>query len=364
MKHKHEYNMGSNGFVLIELIIATLIAAMISGVLLTALYQSSRIQIAVDDAIDMSERIAIIANQLEKDVAGAFVPEQAEKKDETADTAQAKPSDKKDEAEQKPAQVTEQPSQKKEQKPIEKIFYSTNKDGMLDTLSFVTNNPLVVFVGKDVGVVKPKVVRVQYTLKPEAGRKGSYALFRQESNELDVANYKNVRPYEVISGVKKCTVNFTARIEKKQEEKAGQAAQEKQKISYEYKTMPEWTSEQKKDTSKEAEKKAEFPRIPYAVEFKITLWDKQDKRDKEFTVVCEIPVDSIQAKKQEQEKQPEPPQQETQKPTVPGDISKQPGQQQQELVQIQQVQSKKVVYNGVETLSNALGNLKKLFGQL
>ena len=82
--------------------------------------------------------------------------------------------------------------EKEKPKPIEKIFYSTNKDGILEMLTFVTNNPLVVYVGKDVGEVKPKVVRVQYSLKPEADKKNSYTLFRQESMELDLEKFKNV----------------------------------------------------------------------------------------------------------------------------------------------------------------------------
>ncbi len=68
------------GFMLIELIISVLIASMVSGVLLTALYQGNRIQLMVDDMIYTSERVAIVAHQLEKDLAGAFVPVQAEKK--------------------------------------------------------------------------------------------------------------------------------------------------------------------------------------------------------------------------------------------------------------------------------------------
>ncbi|HEX4069265.1 MAG TPA: hypothetical protein VHX42_04150, partial [Candidatus Babeliales bacterium] len=149
-------------------------------------------------------------------------------------------------------------------------------------------NPLVVYVGKDVGVVKPKVVRVQYTLKPETEKKDSYALFRQEGMELNLENYKNVTPYEVIGGIKKCTVTFTARIAK-EPEKQQFPETNPAKVLYEYKTLNEWVSEQKKDESKE--KKEEFPRIPYSVEMKLILWDKQEKKEKSFTIVCEIPTD-------------------------------------------------------------------------
>ena len=197
-------------------------------------------------------------------------------------------------------EVAQKTSEKKAPKPIEKIFYSTNKNGQLDTLTFITNNPLVVYVGKDVGVVKPKVVRVQYSLKPEAEKKNSYALLRQESTELDVENYKNVTAYEVIGGIKSCIMTFTARFIKK-DEKAEDA-----KILYEYKTQNDWVSEQKKEEGKE---KIEFPRVPYNVEMKLILWDKQDKKEKEFTIICEIPTD-FSALKRQDKKEPEKPKKE------------------------------------------------------
>ncbi|HSC25539.1 MAG TPA: hypothetical protein VLB80_04990 [Candidatus Babeliales bacterium] len=275
------------GFMLIELIVATMVATMVAAILLAALAQGSRFQIVIDNMIDTSVRIGVISNQLEKDLMGAFIPVQAEKTEDTKNKKNDtnKPTEAQDDTEQKS-------TQKKEPKIIDKIFYSINKDGKFDTLTFITNNPLTVFVGKDVGIVKPKVVRVQYTLKADPDKKDSYALFRQESMELDLENFKNVRAYEVIDGIKNCSITFTARIEKKQEEQKPSAneksSQEKQKISYEYKVLNEWVSEQKGDADKD---KSEFPRIPYSVEIKIALWDKQEKREKDFTLVCHIPND-------------------------------------------------------------------------
>ena len=318
------------GFMLIELIIATLIASMIAGVLLTALSQSTRVQASVDNVINTSVRIGVVANQLEKDLMGAFIPVQAEEKEE-----------------QKKEQ--KEPSDKKESKPIEKIFYSTNKDGKFDTLTFVTNNPLVVFVGKDVGVVKPKIVRVQYSLKPEVDKKNSYLLLRQESMELDLEQYKNVREYEVVSGIKNCTMTFTARIEKK-DEKADKDA----KISYEYKILNDWVSEQKKDADKE---KSEFPRIPYSVEIKIALWDNQDKKEKEFTIICHIPVD-FTAPKKEEKKLPEQSKKDENKAEITVDKNKQQAHNKQPNGQ------DIVVFNGIETLSSRLEDLVKIFGQM
>jgi type II secretory pathway component PulJ len=295
------------GFMLIELIVASLVASMVAVLLLAALSQSNRFQMIDDNMIDISTRVAVISNQLEKDLIGAFVPVSSFAK--ASDFAKASSDKSADKQEEQSAPV------KEPVKPIEKIFYSTNKNGQLDTLTFVTNNPLVVYVGTDVGIVKPKVVRVQYSLKPEADKKDSYALFRQESMELDVEKYKNVTPYEVIGGIKRCTMTFTARIEKKSEKKDEKV--ENPKISYEYKTQSEWVSEQKEKTTEDKGKETpEFPRIPFSVEMKLILWDLQEKKEKEFTFVCEIPTDFSPIKKHD--KQPEKPKKDDQGESAEG----------------------------------------------
>ncbi len=300
-----------HGFILIELIVVTLISSMVGGILLTALSQGSRFQLAVDNIIDTSLRIGILSNQLEKDFMGAFIPVQAElsKSNEQESFRESAEKNKETHADDKKldAQSTVKKGETKEKpQPLEKIFYGTHKEGNLDQLTFVTNNPLVVFVGKDVGIVKPKIVRVCYTLKPELDNDNSYALYRQETVELENAQLKNAKSYEIISGIKSLSVVYTARIEKKQEapkESGAQvASKEKPKISYEYKTSKDWVSERKK----EADKKEEFPRIPYSIECTIVLWDRQYKQEKEFVMVSEIPTHFTPEKQVEPEKQPEP----------------------------------------------------------
>ena len=357
------------GFTLIELLVVTAIAAVISSLLLSALGQMNRGQAVTDNTINVAERIAIFAQQIEKDLVGAFIPTQAEKKEDgKAEEVEVQVPADKDKTPEKQAAKKDEPAEqagnKKEKKPIEKIFYSTNKDGMLDTLTFITNNPLVVFVAADVGEVKPKAVRVQYTLRPEPETKDSYTLFRQESNELDLAEYKNVRPYELIGGVKKCSVKFIARIEKKQEKKKDEKAQEqeKQKIEYEYKEMTEWVSEQKKEGAKESgkegekDKQQEFPRIPYKVEIKLTLWDQQYNKEKDFILVSEIPIDFSKPKKQEK-----PPKEQPKKDEKKPENGQQP-QQQEAVAMRQSISTQEAVV--VEKLTNTLSNLSKLFKQL
>ena len=337
-----------HGFMLIELIVATLIASMVAGILLAALAQSNRFQMVVDNLVDNSVRIGVISNQLEKDLMGAFIPVQAAEEDQKKenDSAQAT----KQQAEQEG--VGQKKPEKPAPKPIKKIFYSTNKDGRLDSLTFITNNPLVVYVGKDVGELKPKVVRVQYSLKQEAEKKDSYALFRQESMELELEKYKNVREYEVIRGIKNCTATFAARIEKKDEK--ADTSDNVAKVSYEYKTLHEWVSEQQKETDKN---KTSFPRIPYSVELKMTLWDRQDKKEKDYTIICHIPVD-FTGPEQDKKKQPDQQKKEDNKTDAAAEKNR------------QQVQNspndgqKVIVFNGVQTASGKLDDLKRIFGQI
>lgn len=371
-----------SGFTLLELIVATLIASLLSAVLLTALSQSTRVQTSVDTTVDMSERIGIVVSQFEKDLAGAFVPVQAEKSD-IAEAMQEKSDEGQKSSSTTADKTSEKKGEAKKPKPIEKIFYGTNKDGMLDTLTFITNNPLVVFVGKDVGTVKPKVVRVQYTLKPDPENKNSFTLFRQESNELDLAEYKNVRPYEVIGGIKKLSATYTARIEKKSDSASSSAESpgghgkamsdkkaKKPKKVYEYKVQPDWISEKKEEKKKVDQKgekeEPEFPRIPYSVEFKMTLWDKQNKKDKDFTFVCAIPVDSIEAQQQDEESPRESTKKEKPQIAEPGDTSKpQSGQPGQNVTVGQRVRSEVVVYDeSIEALNKAMGSLKNLLGRV
>jgi hypothetical protein len=355
-----------HGFMLIELIIATLIASMVAGILLTALNQSSRFQMFIDDTVDMSMRIGVVANQLEKDLMGAFIPVQAElteKKEEEAQDEEAEgaeqtiiqaPDEKKSEK-----QPDEKKTAKKEkQKPLEKIFYATNKEGNVDLLTFITNNPLVVYVGKDVGVVKPRIVRVQYSLKPEADTEDSYILQRQESNELDLNQWKNIRSYEVIGGIKSFSATYTARIESssaKASEDSRKASESKEKIKYEYKTLKDWVSERKK----EGEKEQEFPRIPYNIEFKMELWNKQNTREKEFTVVCEIPINFMSQKKSEPAKTP--PKQQSSSAKASED---KPGGKQEIAQNSKDKTAEQKKFNAIESLTHSLENLTKMFGQI
>lgn len=122
-------------------------------------------------------------------------------------------------------------------------------------------------------------------------------------------------------------------------------------------------SEQKKEEDKE---KTEFPRIPYSVEMKLLLWDLQEKKDKEFTIVCEISTD-FSPLKQQSKKEPEKPNKEEPTPEQPaGGIppatrAAQNNKTAKEIIRVVDA-SGKVVYEAEKT-EDAMKEIQKLFGR-
>jgi len=249
------------GFILIELLIATLIASMISILLLTALQQTNKFQSVIDNNIDIYTRAIIFHHQLEKDIMGAFVPIQAHK----------------------------QPihSEKKQTKlPLDHIFYSVNRDKKLNILTFITTSPLEVYGVAKIGSSKPRVARVVYRLQSENEKKPSYILLRQEGSKLSFALYeknnpKTPRSYQLIDGIKDLSITYTA-VEKQQE------IDKKQPL---HKTVNEWDWPQKKQPNKK-----EKPPLPQFVTVNLVLWDNDYKRDISFTFIFPNIIDTKQEK--------------------------------------------------------------------
>jgi len=250
-----------NGFVLIELLIATLITSMISLLLLTALQQINKFQAVIDDTIAIYTRAAIFHHQLEKDIMGAFIPIQAYKQ-------------------QHP------PNNKKEEKPpLDQVFYSSNQDKKLGTLTFITTNPLAVYWGVKTGSARPRVARIVYKLRPDDKNKESFTLFRQEGNELAFSHYKKDNPkapraYQLIDGIKDLSVTYTI-VEKQKE------ADKKQPT---YKTVTTWNWPQK-----DSQDKKEKEPLPQFITINLVLWDNNYKRDISFTFTFAL---LIEAKKE------------------------------------------------------------------
>lgn len=261
-----------HGFTLIELLVVLTLTAFLLPMLFTSLYQCTEFKKRVDTLVDIHMRIGVAANQLEKDLMGAFVPVQADKKDA-------------------------------EKKEIEKIFFSVHKDKQLQTLSFISNNPVQAYVGQKVGKIKPKIVRTHYTIQPEEDHPSSYILMRQESEDLDAESYKDYKkilPTELLHGIKSFSCVFTACIEKKKEDKKqldAQATEQSQKPDYEYKIVSEWSSEKKES---EKTNSTPWPLIPCRVVCTIVLWDIDYTQEHKYTVIADILIDDAIAKQEQQ----------------------------------------------------------------
>jgi len=259
------------GFVLIELLIATLIAGMISILLLTALQQTNKFQSAIDNIIDINTRATTFHHQFGKDIMGAFIPIQAYKQPVSSEKKQKEP-------------------------PIDHIFYSVNQDKKFDILTFITTNPLVVYWGTKIGSSKPRVARVVYRLQSEDEKKPSYILLRQEGSKLSFARYEKSnlqapRSYQLIGGIKDLSITYTVAEEQ----------QEVDKKQLSYKTVNEWDWPPKNQQNKK-----EKPPLPQFITVNLVLWDNDYKRDKSFTFIFANIIDTKQEKSpQIQQKSPQ-----------------------------------------------------------
>ncbi len=271
------------GFVLLEVLISTLIAGFISTGLLITIFQINRVQQTVNTLSSVYGRLAILQNQMERDVMGAFVPAQID--------------------------VVQTSTAKKEQiKPLEKVFYGKSKGdgGRLDILTFITSNPLQIFFGvKDVKI-KPHAARVVYRVVPDEKRKNSYVLFRQEgtSNLLFDAYTRDAqgefRSFPMIDGIQNLTVQFVSIEQEK--------AEEKTHVKRIYKRTFEWQSEQKKEQEKKPQlQKKEPVKLPHQLEIEVSLWDSVFESARSFKLTIPIAYKASEyeqppIKKEEQKK--------------------------------------------------------------
>jgi prepilin-type N-terminal cleavage/methylation domain-containing protein len=311
-----------SGFSLIEVMIAIAIASFISLLLFESFGQLNRSVASLDATIDEHTKATLLSWHMTKDIAGSFIPPRAIKERTKKDTPEKTDSKDAQGKEQKPA---EEPEKKESVKPLTHIFYATATDNKnMDILTCVTNNPLHVYWSESTGSAKPTITRILYTLKPEAqtkrGMQPSYALWRQETTNLDFAvlkedDGKKIRSYEVVRGVKQLTLTYLSAppppkpadpgAKNPQEKQPEKATQQSKPIQY--KTFEFWNKEQKGQPQNEKDKEPD-PIIPHFVNVTATLWANQQKGEKTFSFVIPIYPD-VQYLPQKKETKPEPPNQ-------------------------------------------------------
>ena len=302
----------SSGFSLVELLIATFIASILGALLFTALYQMNRFVPRIDNTTAVYEKAALVNAQLERDISGATAPNEyyyrlpEPEKKATLRQAQDEKGEKKKGEEEKKKRESEkkekEEGEKKAQKPLEKVFYSTNKDGNLNQLSFLTTNPLQVYWSAKAGSAKPRIARVLYTLKEEKGSPKSYSLIRQESPNLEFeaitkTGKEGAQEFVLADGIKSLVVEYTYIVPEKKTtptDSAQAAPEKKEPKKKEIKKSTEWTRQT--STPQSAQSGAQpspeqIPVVPTMAELKFTMWDSQKKRSTPFTFKIKIPSD-------------------------------------------------------------------------
>ena len=276
-----------SGFTLIEILIATAIAAILSGFVFGLVRQMGKATVIIDSSVDIYLKAALVQRVMEKDVSGACVPFTALQKEEPKKPAatqggatQAKPA-----APQAQQPKTEDKEQKKAPE-ITKLFYAVGKGKSLTVMTFITNNPLQTYGSMTGDNPKPRIARVVYRLKKKSGDNAprpSYALMRQESYELDFEKFKEdgaIAAYEVIDGIASFSCNFIVLKEEKSKDNKKKA---------ELVVSDTWDQEkEQKDTKKEP---SEERRVPHAVEVTIEIGDVRMKNTREFKFMIPITPD-------------------------------------------------------------------------
>lgn len=291
--------MNKPGFTLVELMIATFIASIVAILLFASLSQLNRFVPALDNVTDISERAALVNAQLERDLGGVMAPEefyarqkkQAKSKPQEAPKENAPASGKATSGTQDETQETE-----KEKKPLEKIFYSVNKEGMLEQLSFITDNPLQIYWGPKSGSARPRVARVLYTLKEEGpvskkkNQKKSYSLIRQESENLEfdaMVKETNAQQFVLAQGIKSFTAEYTAVMQtQKKEQEAQKETKEapSEPAKKDIRKSTDWLGKQAAQTDQLSTKDEQevMPLVPQLAQFTATFWDAQQKHSFPF----------------------------------------------------------------------------------
>jgi|GEM_PF-6417134 len=283
------------GYLLIDVLLAVTLSAVMLTSLYQCLYQTTTITRRVESTIEYGTMLALFGNQIEKDIACAFVP--ADKKGEPDTLRQAQ-------GERGPrteAGVSERGSgnnekvspKKEEQKESdEKLFFAEkNAQGFNSFFTCITTNRLKIY-GQEV----PTVGRIVYKLVPMK-EKDLYKLTRQEATQQDLKLFddaqsgkKSIKAYTIIDSLKKYTLKCIVLPEEEKED-------DKKTTSPQAASFDVWNEEIQKKTKR---------KLPDFVEVSGIYWDAQQKREHEFMVRIHISARYPEEKKQTPKKEQQP----------------------------------------------------------
>lgn len=283
--------MMQRGVSLIELMIALVISSLLALMLFGILNQAGNSLKSVESIAATDLAIVSFYDRFERDITGAFIPAIGDP--DLADKAfaqqlkQAQEKEEKSQAQQQqqqPQNTSAIVPQKKPEKSVslqdiqvKKVFVYEEKDNNLAQFSFVTCNPVSSYREE-----KPRIVRVVYTLKPEAGTK-NYILWRQESIKLGTKFALQARAYALLRHVVSLRLELLAPkpLEDK-DKKAVQDGKQEKKSTTPLITFNQWPT---KGTESEKEPTKDLPQF---VKVYVRYADSIDNRIKSYEFLFPI----------------------------------------------------------------------------
>ena len=267
--------MMKKGFTLIEVIIATALASVLSVLLLRMVTQLNTTRRRLDDRTGVYTRMNVVNQQLVRDLMGVFWFTELE------------PSKEQEPGAPQPEEGAKQATKKEQPKPRfpTKLFFAKNKDKLLSELLFISTNPAQSYWGPKAGGPRPRAARIRYQLVPEKDKPQSYQLLREEfdvsrSGDYSVTSGSGARQYEIARGIKSLVIRY-GWIEYDTTEVGDSRGKQRFRV-LQYHREPEWESpERTPDPQKD--KYNPRPVVPDFFEVALTLWDADQRREYPFT---------------------------------------------------------------------------------
>jgi prepilin-type N-terminal cleavage/methylation domain-containing protein len=279
------------GMSLIEVIVALAVAAIISVILYQTFYQSVRFANRADALVDDYADILVLANQLERDFAGIFIPlpdlaiSTTQLRKETNTTAASAPQQSSD------AKIPA-PQGSGEASKLQ-AFVCESKDKKLTSLAIYTTSAL-----PTVDHPAARLVRVTYTLAAHQRDSDEQAhnmstLLRHEEPYQPATTNPASRPHALMSTVEaiSCTCYYHA-VEEAPANKPAEKAEKKADAKKSARGVTTWNNASAENPNA-AQGAKKLPPVPEYVEFSGTYISRITHEKIPFSFIVPIPIAAV-----------------------------------------------------------------------
>jgi prepilin-type N-terminal cleavage/methylation domain-containing protein len=252
------------GFTLIEITAALLIGSLLTMSLYQIFRNIQRSVARMTSAIEIDSPIITFYNQLERDILGIFTPRNIKEKKATG------------------------PKQDNQEKKIENVFVSSNKNGRV-SFNFITTGGYQLIDGSGNAVLAPYNKRVFYSIEPDGNRQNMFILTYGQTHNLDAEITPHIKKYELAKNIRRFDIEFKVIEPTKQAEK--ESAKKQRKLIHMTQFSPKEVSEKY------------HTHIPAYIEIKGAYLDPRTNFEVPFKYIFQVPAYIIPEVPKESEKQ-------------------------------------------------------------